>query len=213
MSDQCKNCTVRGDINLCNNTPCSIHESWRDIDIMYQLAAKDQELADSVPRSRVAAMEIEIRNHKDKLAKVQLEAGAYILKVEMQLADSQRVCEKWECIYRLSERIASDRCTELAEARSTTDWIRKLMLAQTEYYLKAENNYDIEISRLKFELEKCKLRWQTGKPPKDGWYWVRYLDTAHVYIKPEHYTSELRGWWDLDVKWSGPIPEPEAEGV
>jgi chromosome segregation ATPase len=58
MSDQCKNCTVRGDINLCNNTPCSIHESWRDIDIMYQLAAKDRELDDRDKRLLVLNAEL-----------------------------------------------------------------------------------------------------------------------------------------------------------
>ena len=30
MSDQCKNCTVRGDYEACIATPCSKHESWID---------------------------------------------------------------------------------------------------------------------------------------------------------------------------------------
>ena len=30
MSDQCINCTARGDYAKCVNTPCSHHESWID---------------------------------------------------------------------------------------------------------------------------------------------------------------------------------------
>lgn len=28
MPDECRNCTVRGDIGKCRDTECSIHESW-----------------------------------------------------------------------------------------------------------------------------------------------------------------------------------------
>ena len=28
MSDQCKHCTVRGDIAECESQPCTTHESW-----------------------------------------------------------------------------------------------------------------------------------------------------------------------------------------
>ena len=28
MSDQCKHCTVRGDLKECESQPCTTHESW-----------------------------------------------------------------------------------------------------------------------------------------------------------------------------------------
>ena len=61
-----------------------------------------------------------------------------------------------------------------------------------------------------------KLKWQTGKPPKDGWYWVKQTFEMYpgskeidvqVFIQQYHST-----FCDLDrssIKWAGPIPEPE----
>ena len=40
MSDQCKNCTVRGDLKACKSTPCFHHENWYAI----QLESKIEEL-------------------------------------------------------------------------------------------------------------------------------------------------------------------------
>jgi len=38
MSDQCKHCSCRGDIPLCNATDCNQHESWYAQSITKQLA-------------------------------------------------------------------------------------------------------------------------------------------------------------------------------
>jgi chromosome segregation ATPase len=93
------------------------------------------QLSDSVPRSRIIVMEAEIQAEKDKLERVRESCG-------------KEIRDLWD---KLS---AKDR--ELASARAEAEGVRKLMLVQTEYYLKAESNYDQEIARLKSELEKCK---------------------------------------------------------
>ena len=62
-----------------------------------------------------------------------------------------------------------------------------------------------------------KLKWQTGMPPKDGWYWRlqetnNYPEhrTINIYIDIKWFTgSNEKDWNRLGVKWAGPIPEPE----
>ena len=46
MSDQCKNCTLRGDIKACQAVECSHHESW------YVSAVKEQLEADKAQLQR-----------------------------------------------------------------------------------------------------------------------------------------------------------------
>jgi len=43
MSDQCMNCTVRGDLKECLSTDCSQHESWMTQEVMKQLKASQDE--------------------------------------------------------------------------------------------------------------------------------------------------------------------------
>jgi hypothetical protein len=63
------------------------------------------------------------------------------------------------------------------------------------------------IASLEAQLAATKLKWQTGKPPKIGYYWV---DSQHPRPK-----SVSPGWWDImdmtGFVWAGPIPEPEEE--
>jgi ribosomal protein L29 len=76
----------------------------------------------------------------------------------------------------------------------------------------------VQLSASKAELAKWKLEWKTGKPQKDGWYWIT---TGHQsgpqlasYI-PEDEAFQLvrkRYWLQRkDVKWAGPIQPPEEE--
>ena len=44
MSDQCKNCTLRGDLKLCQITECTQHESWMVVELNKQLKASKAEL-------------------------------------------------------------------------------------------------------------------------------------------------------------------------
>ena len=37
MSDQCKNCTARGDLDKCLSVPCGNHENWAFKQIWYEL--------------------------------------------------------------------------------------------------------------------------------------------------------------------------------
>jgi hypothetical protein len=85
----------------------------------------EKELAEAY--SKIDAMN---KEGADSLAS----AGGACMHLQEQLAESQRVCEKWECTYRLSERIASDRCTELAEARQEIKSLStKLSLCERDY--------------------------------------------------------------------------------
>ena len=45
MSDQCMNCTVRGDLKECLSTDCSQHESWMTQEVMKQLQASQDEVS------------------------------------------------------------------------------------------------------------------------------------------------------------------------
>jgi hypothetical protein len=68
-------------------------------------------------------------------------------------------------------------------------------------------NVCCQITTLEAQLASTKLKWQTGKPPKIGYYWV---DSQHPRPK-----SVSPGWWDImdmtGFSWAGPIPEPEEK--
>jgi hypothetical protein len=52
MSDQCKNCIVRGDYQKCLKTPCFRHESWIDkkrIEIISDLLEACKVITEAVP--------------------------------------------------------------------------------------------------------------------------------------------------------------------
>lgn len=66
-----------------------------------------------------------------------------------------------------------------------------------------------KITKLREELSALRLTWQTGKPPKDGWYWIvqmKELDPVLAYWKKDRFFID--GYADPHVKWAGPIPEP-----
>ena len=66
MSDQCKNCQVRGDYEKCIETPCFRHESWIDL----QRIEKTKELEKEVKRLKVTMLiyareEIDVNFYSD----------------------------------------------------------------------------------------------------------------------------------------------------
>ena len=53
MTDQCKHCTLRGDITACKATPCYKHEDWYAVEQqkqLDQLTAINQELVEALER-------------------------------------------------------------------------------------------------------------------------------------------------------------------
>lgn len=54
MSDQCKNCTSRGNFDLCQKTPCHQHTSW-------MVNSLKSQLANSIPKERIEALIDDIR--------------------------------------------------------------------------------------------------------------------------------------------------------
>ena len=50
MSDQCKHCTVRGNIEKCLETNCSQHESWMVLHIAAQLTTATAKIAEQSVR-------------------------------------------------------------------------------------------------------------------------------------------------------------------
>jgi hypothetical protein len=69
-----------------------------------------------------------------------------------------------------------------------------------------------ELSRL-----KQGLKWQSGKPPEDGWYWSRIKMLPQLpWKEPEicyfHvvWRDQIQGFWD-NREWSGPLQPPEEE--
>ena len=71
------------------------------------------------------------------------------------------------------------------------------------------NQNNVEIGKLRAELEANKLKWKTGTPPGDGWYWT---DPERPMIG-----WMCRRWWekykmeDIGFQWAGPIELPEEE--
>lgn len=75
----------------------------------------------------------------------------------------------------------------------------------------------IDIKSLRSELASLKaqrgLEWQTGKPPKEGWYWI--YDPSCPFVANWKGSAFQFGYsyGVLADKWSGPIPLPgEKEG-
>jgi len=79
------------------------------------------------------------------------------------------------------------------------------------------------IDRLTAELASRTLKWQTGKPPKDGLYLTRipnskkfsdiglpWSEAISIRVNlQEHPFSGVYFW--INRQWAGPIPEPEEE--
>lgn len=59
--DECKNCTVKGDLGECLVTPCSIRESWFAITMMEQNAALKREIED-LKAIALTAIDIHLRS-------------------------------------------------------------------------------------------------------------------------------------------------------
>lgn len=41
--DQCRSCTVRGNFKLCSDTPCNIHNSWRNQELQNKIKVLESE--------------------------------------------------------------------------------------------------------------------------------------------------------------------------
>lgn len=73
------------------------------------------------------------------------------------------------------------------------------------------NELESTIAALETELTKYKLKWQTGKPPVTGWFWIR-----HSSLKELPWVNKWElGWpWfdeSQDYEWAGPVVPPEDE--
>jgi hypothetical protein len=74
------------------------------------------------------------------------------------------------------------------------------------------------IMKLEAELAKYRLKWQTGKMPKNGWYWTSVCDKG-IWKGPWMWKYESEYGGDKNdgfnhpeyYRWSGPIPQPEEE--
>ena len=78
---------------------------------------------------------------------------------------------------------------------------------------KLNEQYRTEIDRL-----KRGLKWQTGKPPKDGLYWVKFFSGEIDILKHRFGTNcfdsaDGDDFWHIhpDLKWSGPLQPPSEE--
>ena len=62
-----------------------------------------------------------------------------------------------------------------------------------------------QLAAAKEEIERRKLKWQTGKPPRKGTYFVGRITPRPKYLDPI--------WWDqgdmTGFDWAGPIEPPE----
>ena len=47
MSDECKHCTLRGDIKACEAVPCSLRENWWGLQKMAEIEKLKARLKDS----------------------------------------------------------------------------------------------------------------------------------------------------------------------
>lgn len=63
--DECKNCTVKGDLGECLVTPCRIRNNWFAITILEQNAALKREIED-LKAIALTAIDINIRDATTK---------------------------------------------------------------------------------------------------------------------------------------------------
>jgi hypothetical protein len=63
------------------------------------------------------------------------------------------------------------------------------------------------IRSLEAQLAATKLKWQKGKPPKDGWYWFRKPGVRGEWVAWHDCGRPIAEYF----VWAGPIPEPEEE--
>lgn len=64
--DQCKHCTSRGDINRCEATDCSIHETWYVRMLKWAAANPDGDLKDTTFNAQVKAGENAVLRNLEK---------------------------------------------------------------------------------------------------------------------------------------------------
>lgn len=105
------------------------------------------------------------------------------------------------CTRQVIESLKADRNTTVEQSTEIQS-----LRSQLAASLKLQMDLAEENVRLRHGLE-----WQTGKPPKDGWYWVR-MHTSDC--NPRIYWIYCEQWCvDSMHQWSGPIPMPvEKEG-
>jgi hypothetical protein len=109
--------------------------------------------------------------------------------------------------------VARDLIDKNANLKSELELLTK-QRADWKALATADASHQRENVRLKSELGKCKLKWQTGPVPKDGVYRLRsehstQVGWLHIALEGETPKDPMLRM----LEWSGPIPEPEAEGV
>lgn len=72
-----------------------------------------------------------------------------------------------------------------------------------------------EISRLKAENERRKhgMEWQTGKPPREAYYWIKRGENIILTLwdgECNKFVENPSSWFGYypSLEWSGPIPLP-----
>ena len=90
MSDQCRHCTVRGDIVACKSTDCSQHDSW----MVKELEAENKRLREGV---RVPRELIEVYDYHLKQTETSIDPGlATIVSVLYGILDKMGYFTKQE---------------------------------------------------------------------------------------------------------------------
>ena len=77
------------------------------------------------------------------------------------------------------------------------------------HYKLLKEKFD-EQSKALAELAKCRLKWQTGIIPADGWYWRCWINEGKrldIMIAYRRANDRL----PPDMEWAGPIPLPEED--
>ncbi len=113
----------------------------------------------------------------------------------------ERVCDEHSELSELYGNLKAG----LAEARTRYDAAR-LREEQTAKLVEAEYN------RLKAELEKAKLKWETEKPPRDGWYFIKWTPNSMPhpelirtdFWEPEQHSPNYCAAF-INCQWKGPL--------
>ena len=59
-------------------------------------------------------------------------------------------------------------------------------------------------------VSTSELKWQTGKPPSAGWYWVWFKSGEFSTIL-YFYDNGRETWiYKKEYRWAGPLVQPEA---
>ena len=129
---------------------------------------------------------------KDRIRELEQERDSLKAEVERMRQELARSKD----LYKEQTAISAERCIERDKIRADFD--------------KTYTQKNVEIDRLRTEVERLRLKWQTGPIPEDGIYRLRAMGSNQIGWLGECVSGSVPTDPLLRLlEWAGPIPESE----